>query len=232
MTRFLIASLLGVLVFAVTLWLGAIGPKAIAHPVAGDGRDPIIAFEMVRTPAQLTQVIGEDRAGYAELRDALDKVNEVDFIYMTLYGAFIAVFFMAVAQQRDERRWLILSLVGIVAMLADVRENMALLVLTQEGADVSGNIAMLVTATWIKWFALGLTSAGAGLALYEDRSMPTFRLIGAIVGAATAGVTVAAYVDPVKYPEYMALGIFVSWIMMVVYAYRIGRGAQSTGLAS
>lgn len=226
MNRFLIASILGVVVFGVTLWLGAIGPKTIAHPVAGDGRDPIIAFEMVSTPAQLTQVIGEDRAGYADLRGALDKVNEIDFIYMTFYGAFIVVFFMAVAQQRDERRWLILSIVGVVAMLADVRENMALLVLTQDGADVAGTIGLLVTATWIKWFALGLASAGAGLALYQDRSMPTFRLIGAIVGAAAAGATVAAYFDPFKYPQYMALGIFVSWIMMVVYAYRVGRTAQ------
>lgn len=231
MNRFSIASLLGVVVFGVTLWLGAIGPKTIAHPIVGDPRDPVIAFEMVRTPVQLTQVIGEDRASYADLRASLDKVNEIDFIYMTLYGAFIAVFFMAVAQQRDERRWLILSLVGIVAMLADVRENMALLVLTQDGADVAGNIAMLITATWIKWFALGLTSAGAGLAFYQDRSMPTFRLIGAIVGAAAAGATVAAYVDSIKYPQYMALGIFVSWIMMVVYAYRVGRAAQSTGSA-
>jgi hypothetical protein len=231
MTRFSIVSLLGVVVFAVTLWLGVISPETIAHPMAGDTRDPIIAFEMVRTPAQLTQVIGEDRASYADLRAALDKVNEIDFVYMTLYGVFIAVFFMAVAQQRDERRWLILSLVGIVAMLADVRENMALLVLTQDGADVASNIAVLVTATWIKWFALGLASAGAGLALYQDQSMPTFRLIGAIVGVAAAGITVAAYVDPVKYPQYMALGIFVSWIMMVVYAYRVGRDAQSTGVA-
>ncbi len=172
-------------------------------------------------------MIGEDRGRYADLRDALDKVNEIDFIYMTLYSAFIAVFFMAVAQQRSERRWLILSLVGVVAMLADVRENMALLVLTQNGADVAGGIGMLVTATWIKWFALGLTAAGAGLALYHDHSMPTFRLIGAIVGAAAAGFTVAAYFDPFKYPQYMALGIFLMWIMMVVYAYRVGRMAQS-----
>ncbi len=51
MNRFTIASLIGVAVFAVTLWLGVIGPKTIAHPEAGDGRDSVIAFEMVRTPA-------------------------------------------------------------------------------------------------------------------------------------------------------------------------------------
>lgn len=225
--RFTLVSLVGVLVFGITIWLGALAPKSVAHPVEGDARDPIIAFEMVRDAAELRAVIGEDRASYTEIRDAIDKVNRVDFLYMTVYGAFIALFFMAIAQQRNDRRWLILSVVGIVAMLADVRENMTLLALTQDGADVTPLIEALVSATWIKWFALGLTSLGAGYALFEDTSMPRLRLIAMIVGLSASIFTCLAYLEPVKFPQYMALAVFLSWLLMVVYAHLIGRAQLS-----
>ncbi|MFZ3033159.1 MAG: hypothetical protein WA138_04030 [Parvibaculum sp.] len=228
MTRYGIVSLLGIVVFAVTLWLGVIGPKSIAHPIPGDGRDPIIAFEMVRSPADLTTVIGEDRFRFADLRAQMDKVNQIDFIYLSLYGAFIAGFFMAVSHQRGDRRWLILSLVAVVAMLADVRENMVLLTMTKGGGDVATQISALMLVTWIKWFGLGLTSLGAALAFFEDHSMPNFRLAGALVGVSAAAFTVAAYFNPFKYAEYMALAIFVTWILMVFYAYRVDRAVVSS----
>ncbi len=225
--RFTVVSLVGVLVFGITIWLGALSPKSVAHPAEGDARDPIIAFEMVSDAAKLTAVIGEDRASYAGIRDAIDKVNRIDFLYMTVYGAFIALFFMAIAQQRSDRRWLILSVFGIVAMLADVRENMVLLALTQDGADVSPLIESLVSATWIKWFALGLTSLGAGYALFEDHSMPRLRLIGMIVGLSASIFTCLAYLEPVKFPQYMALAIFLTWLLMVIYAHLVGRAQIS-----
>ncbi|MGV8997937.1 MAG: hypothetical protein ACOH12_13405 [Parvibaculaceae bacterium] len=227
MNRFKLASLLGIIVFGITLWLGAIGPKEVAHPQAGDQRNPVIAFEMVASPEELVATIGESRAGYAQLRDAMDQVNRIDFLYMTFYGAFIAAFFSAVAQQRNDRRWLIVAVVGIVAMLADVRENMMLLTLTQDAADMMPRIEALVSATWIKWFALGLTSLAGGYAIYEDTSMPTMRLIGLIVGLSAAGFTLASWIDPVKFPQYMALAIFVSWVMQVLYAYRVGKIATA-----
>lgn len=227
MTRFAIASLLGVVTFAMTLWLGAISPKSIAHPIAGDGRDPIIAFEMVRSPADLTAVIGENRFQFADLRAKFDKVNQIDFIYLSFYGAFLVTFFMAVAQQRGDRRWLILSLVAVVAMLGDVRENMVLLTMTKGGGDVTAQIHALMLTTWIKWFGLGVTSLGAALAFFEDHSMPTFRLLGALVGVTAVAYTVATYFNPFKYAEYMTLAIFVTWIMMVFYAYRVDRATRS-----
>ena len=228
MTRFAVVSLLGVVTFATTLWLGAIGPKTIAYPIAGDGRDPIVAFEMVRSPSDLTAVIGENGFQFADLRTQMDKVNQIDFIYLTLYGAFVAGFFMAVAHQRSDRRWLVLSLVAVVAMLADVRENMVLLMMTRGGGDVAAQIGALMLVTWIKWFGLGLTCLGAGLAFFEDHSMPTFRLLGTLVGVTAAAFTVAAYFNPFKYAEYMALAIFVTWVLMTFYAYRVDRAMASS----
>ena len=221
--RFTLAALLGVAVFVITAWLMVISPKQIAHPVEGDRRDPVIAFEMVQTPDDLTAVIGESRLQFGALREAIDQVNRVDFLYMTVYGAFIALFFSAVAQARNDRRWLVASVLGIVALLADMRENMALLQMTQDGAEVLPLIDMLFVATWTKWFALGLASLAAGYAIYSDMRMPYLRMFGGIFGVAAFAFTLSAYFHPLRFAQMMALGIFLVWIIQVIYAYRVSR---------
>ncbi len=221
--RFTLVTLLGVAVFVISAWLMTISPKQIAHPAEGDNRDPVIAFEMVRTSNDLTAVIGESRLQFGALRESLDNVNRVDFLYMTVYGAFIALFFAAVAQERNDRRWLVASALGIVALLADMRENMALLQMTQDGAEVLPLIDMLIVATWTKWFALGLASLAAGYAIYSDMRMPYLRMFGGIFGVAGFAFTVGAYVDPVRFAQMMALGIFLIWVIQVIYAYRVSR---------
>lgn len=223
--RFTLVTLLGVAVFIITAWLGTISPKQVAHPVEGDSRDPVIAFEMVRTPDDLTAVIGESRLQYGELREAIDKVNRIDFLYMTVYGAFIASFFAAVAQARGDRRWLVVSLLGIVALLADMRENMVLLQMTRDGAEVLPLIDMLIVATWTKWFALGLASAAAGYAMFSDASMPYLRMFGGIVGLAALAFTLGAYFDELRFSQIMALGIFLTWLIQTVYAFRLSRAS-------
>lgn len=223
MTRFGWVAVFGVIVFCITVWLMAISPKQIAHPVEGDARDPVLAFEMVRNTGELAQVIGENRADYADLRNALDNVNRVDFFFMTAYGIFIAAFFAAVAQQRADRRWLIGSALGIVALLADMRENMALLALTQDSGDTIALIHALFVSTWIKWFALGIAAAAAGWAFFSDHRMPYLRIVGGIVGVAALAFTVAAYWNPVRFPQQMALGIFLTWLIQVIYAYRVNQ---------
>ncbi len=215
----------GIVTFAITIWLGAIGPKQMAHPAAGDSRGPVIAFEMVSAVDQLAPVIGESRAEYADLRDAMDKVNRIDFLYMATYGLFVAAFFWAVAQARGDRRWLVASALGIAAALADVRENIALLALTQDGAAAAANIHVLVIATWTKWFALGLASALAAHAMFTTPRTPILRYVGGAVGAFALAFTIAAYVDQVEYPQVMALGIFLTWLIQTIYAFRLSRAA-------
>jgi hypothetical protein len=223
--RFGLVVALGIATLVITVWLGAIGPRQMAHPAPGDGRSPVIAFEMVSSVDQLAPVIGENRADYAGLRDAMDKVNRIDFLYMATYGLFIASFFWAVAQAKGDRRWLIASALGIVAALGDVRENIALLALTQDGADAAANIHALVIATWIKWFALGVTSALAGHAMFTTQETPILRYIGGVVGAFALAFTIAAYFNQVEYPQVMALGIFLTWLIQGIYAFRLSRAA-------
>lgn len=225
--RFGLTLALAVATFVITGWLAAISPPEVAYPVEGDMRDPIIAFEMVTNAEQLVAVIGENRAEHAALRDTIDAVNRIDFLYMTIYGLFIAAFFWAVAEAKADRRWLAGSALALVAALADVRETTALLALTQDGGDVAADIQALMVSTWIKWFALGLAAALAGLAMITTPEMRVMRYIGAVAGAAALVLTVAGYTDQVRFPQAMAIAIFLVWLLQAIYAFRRMRAMSS-----
>ena len=57
--------------------------------------------------------------------------------------------------------------------------------------------------------------------------MPRLRLIGMIVGLSASIFTCLAYLEPVKFPQYMALAIFLTWLLMVIYAHLVGRAQIS-----
>ena len=223
--RFGLTLALGIATFLITGWLAAISPSEVAYPVEGDMRDPIIVFEMVTIEEQLVAAIGESRAEHTALRDALDRVNRIDFLYMTIYGLFIATFFWAVAEARADQRWLAGSALAVVAVLADVRETATLLALTQDGGDTTAQIEALVVSTWVKWFALGIAGALAGLAMLTTPQTPVLRYLGAVAGVAALALTVAGYADQVRFPQALALAIFACWVLMAVYAYRRSRAA-------
>ncbi|MEQ8267998.1 MAG: hypothetical protein RH982_12420 [Parvibaculum sp.] len=220
MNRFGLTLALGIATFLITGWLAAISPKQVAYPVAGDMRDPIIAFEMVTNEEQLVAAIGGSRAEHEALRDAIDTVNRIDFLYMTVYGLFIAAFFWAVAQAKGDRRWLAGSALALVASLADARETAALLALTQDGGEVAADVQALMVSTWIKWFALGIAAALAGLAMLTTPEMRVMRHVGAAAGGAALVLTVAGYVDQIGFPQWMAVAIFFVWLLQTIYAFR------------
>lgn len=220
MNRFGLTLALGIATFLITGWLAAISPPQVAYPVAGDMRDPIIVFETVTNEEELVAAIGESRAEHEALRDAIDAVNRIDFLYMTVYGLFIAAFFWAVAQTKGDRRWLAGSALALVASLADARETTALLALTPDGEDVAADIQALMVSTWIKWFALGIAAALAGLAMLTTPEMRVMRYVGAVAGGAALVLTVAGYVDQVRFPQWMAVAIFLVWLLQTIYAFR------------
>src|SRR3546814_1960543 len=95
--------------------------------------------------------------------------------------------------------------------------------MTQVCAEVFPLIAALIIATWTKWCALGLASLAAGYAIYSYMRMPYLRMFGGIFGVAAFAFTLSAYLDPLRFAQMMALGIFLIWIIQVIYAYRVSR---------
>ncbi len=227
-TRFLSVSVLGSIVIAMTAWLASIGPSAVAHPVADDPRAPIIAFELARSLDDLRNVIGENgiEPSYRQVRDAFDRLNRLDFFYLTAYGLFVSAFFWA-ATPRLGWRWLHTACaLGLIAALGDIGENLILLELTSESSDPASLLEALHVRTWVKWGALGLAASLAGAVMGGDARAAWLRYAGAFAGAAALLLTVASYFSPVELAQLMAFSIFAAWLVQIFYAVRIAMKEQ------
>ncbi|MDR3414653.1 MAG: hypothetical protein P4L83_00570 [Nevskia sp.] len=193
------------------------------HPVepldGAYGGEAMLAFELAETPAELARVIGSDppSAEALAVRQDMDRANHIDFLYMFLYAGFIACSCGSLALVHG-RRWLWLgALLGPLAAVWDIAENMALLSLTKPGADVPALLAALHVRTLAKWELLAVASAlfAAGFVGGSRRPVTVAAATVAILAVA-AGVLAA--LSPASFIAPLAYVIAVVWIWQLAFA--------------
>jgi hypothetical protein len=183
------------------------------------GDQAMLAFELAQSPADLARVIGPNppSASAVAVRAAMDHANHIDFIYMALYGAFIA-FSCAYLALAKKRNWLIIAaILGPIAACFDVAENLALLSLTRTDANVLPLLSSLHVRTFGKWELLAVTSAmfAAGFIGSRPRWITLVAILVALIALASGILT---YVNPPKYSALLAYWIAVVWLWQVIYA--------------
>lgn len=194
------------------------------------GYPPVIAFELARTPADLTALFGDGPSACREaLVSAMDRINVLDLaLFIPAYAALLAGLFAGLGRRSAWRRPALaragLALTG-AAVSADVAENLCLLGLTPELDATSTSLAVLPIATGAKWLALGVGSALGGLALGTGAwpsptpgraRLPSWAAaaILACSGAAVLGAT-AAIASPALFGRHLELSIAVSWLPLL-----------------
>jgi hypothetical protein len=183
------------------------------------GDQAMLAFELARSPAELARVIGPNPpSGNAmAIRAAMDHANHIDFVYMALYGAFIACC-CAHLSLSNKRNWLMIAaILGPIAACFDVAENLALLSLTRADANVLPLLASLHLRTYGKWELLALTSAmfAAGFIGNRQRWINVVAILVSLIAVASG---ILAYANPPKYSPLLSNLIGAVWIWQVAYA--------------
>jgi hypothetical protein len=208
---------LGVLV--VTGIFGSLKLQSVETLNGAYGDQPMLAFELAESPADLARIIGPDppTAKATAVRKAMDHANYIDFAYMALYAAFIA-FSCANLGLAQKRPWLFVAVaLGPIAACFDVAENLALLALTRSDADVAPLLAALHVRTYGKWELLALTSAMFAAGFIGNRRR--WITVVALLVSLTAIVSgILAYVDPTKYIGLLSTGIGAVWLWQLVYS--------------
>lgn len=120
-------------------------------------RNPTIALELARTPADVQAIVGDERLRH-HMRDGVD----FDFLVIAFYG----VFYLALALALVERPWAPGVWLGAVAAvciasgaLFDVLENLRLyqvLALADGSPELPDRLHDLTSATFWKWHQLFL----------------------------------------------------------------------------
>lgn len=230
--RFIWPPILAIATIVVVVWLGSIGPTRIAQPGAPVADGPMIAFELVRTPDQLSAVIGRpgDPATQA-LRDAFDRENRWDFLFMATYGLFLFSLLRA-AGPADSRRWLIFAIAApVICAGADVLENLTLFAMTAGEGEAAALITRLEIFTWIKWLGLGIATAAAGLALARGRGSRIVGLLGFVAGITALGACVGGFLMPVKLGADMSAALAAAWLLLTFLVVVRGLGPRTPGPA-
>jgi hypothetical protein len=217
--------IVGAATLAMTLLLAALFPRAMG-PLPEGMRTPVVAFELARSAEEVERMFGpRDSAERASWAAAMDRGNVVDFAFMVLYGAYLALFAQTLRQLGARSRWLVL--LAPVPALMDALENLELLRITSMlGHDFAAPLARLAWFTWSKWLLLALN-----MALWM-RPLWRLGLLGraaALSAGLTALMTAAALFVRGRAAELMGLGCALTMLLTWFVALQLlRRGAIGT----
>lgn len=213
---------IGISLLITGLFMMWIFPSEVAEMPDGMN-SPIIAYEMVRTEAEVRAMFNpDDRWNYPVLVKAMNKGNLLDFIFMALYCWFLFGFAAEIAKRFKAFR---LHFVGACALVpvilfADLIENIQLLsinsLFVQE--SIEDQLAILQVSTWTKWF--GLAACILLMAPYFLKEQGYVKVIGGL-GILSAVLSIFAFIFRSFVIELFALSVTLTILLMVVYCYTV-----------
>jgi hypothetical protein len=219
----------GIAVLITVILIMPFFPIEAATDISGYG-SPVIAFEFARTPVDLVAVFGGDtdpaRVGRIVM---MDQGNRWDFLFMTIYSLFGAMFGLAVRHRKATLGTVIL-VAALIAGLADAVETRTLLSITAQMSDGIANPAGLATL-WIpvtiKFIGLALSIICAGLFLGSRKNV-TWKALGALT-VLSALLSVPALLSPADLGNLLTPSVGMGWVVMLAYALtRSVKGATPT----
>lgn len=218
-SRFSWAAAAFALALVTGLWVFDAGPAQMSCQISGECdyrvQNPVMAFEMVRSRAQLADVISPDPASQP-VRDAFDESAHRDFLFMGAYGLFMVAMIWALAG-RPGWKWLLpFCFLGVAAVVADGFENRSLMALTATPADPIPVMARLITLTWIKWAAIAVFAVICAAAIALRRKPLWVRLL-ALPCLPAPVITALAYFDPEPWADMMSNSLALVWLSLFVY---------------
>lgn len=189
-----------------------------AGPLPRGFSSPILAFELAATRDEVETMFAADGSDEREaLRQAMDRGNQIDYLFMLLYGAFLATVSLGFARTHTTKLLPVVALAPLAAA-ADAVENIQLLTITRAlGGDYTTALDRLQVWTRVKWGALALALVCLAPALFRGNLLE--RMVGTL--CALTGLTALAAIYQRAYcMEVFALCVMLSFIGLLPVAWR------------
>jgi hypothetical protein len=193
-------------------------------PVCGNLRanyTPIIAFELVRSVADLHAIFGDSagacRSAIAQQMDAINRGDSAFFI--PAYGAFLIFFFLGL-RSRNRRLASIAIRITFLACAADYVENTCLFHLSVNPDVASGWLSLLMWATEVKWVGLGIVNAIGGYVLFSSHAggwLDRVAIVPCVLSAVAALISIPT---PAVVGPYLSQAIGFGWIVLLLVDVR------------
>ena len=217
----------GLFVTLFSLHLAQVFPADAAGIHPGYGA-PVLALEFARSEADLFAVFGAEGDPLQVARLAAMRAgNEQDYVFMLLYGAFLASGCYALWREL-RRRWLLIAVaLPILAALCDAYENWLLLDIQAAFTlgDYSPAMASLPWPVAAKFLLLTLTNIAIGYAMVQMGRW--WQFAGTLI-LIPCLATVMALIAPGAFGWTLTAVIGAGWFGLLVMAaigsyYALGR---------
>jgi hypothetical protein len=215
------ARVIGALLMLCAIAIVAVFPVA-AGPLPRGFGSPILAFELAATSAEVETMFGEPgSAQRAELMRAMDRGNQLDYLFLLLYASLLCAVALGFARHTGSRSLLVSVVLAPLSAAADAVENLQLLAITRSlGGDYSTAIERLNVWTRIKWGCLAWALAWLAPTLFRgDRVERVVAVVCALTGLSALG---AAY-QRAYFMELFALCVMLAFLGLVIVAWRRAR---------
>jgi hypothetical protein len=220
---FRVATWVGVITLGVAVWLTLVFPREMG-PLPSGIKTPIIAFELARSTAEVETMFGpvgsSERVAWTR---AMDAGNQQDVVFLVVYGLFF-LFFSRGLVELGGRSAGFGRVIALMPSVMDAIENMQLLAITQKVAaydkDYASELSSLALFTWAKWIGIALIFASWVPALWARGKIGR---VTALLAVGTCASTLAAFFTRGVAAELMALGVGLTVLAALTFAFRSSR---------
>lgn len=203
--------------------LAVMGVMLLVYPVQVPSQDlaylpPALALQFAREPIDVLRVFGI--AGTPERSSIVADMhagNVIDYVFMSVYGLFLSLFFHGQRRKTGVRAWWSLVPMIAVAIAFDVLENGVLGKITNqpEAPNMPTLLNELHLFSWGKWSTLAVVSAVAGMSFFARGA-----IVLGVLCLPPLLVILPAYQEPGRLAVFLVLGVGLSWAVMLSHAVK------------
>jgi hypothetical protein len=184
-----------------------------------DLNSPILAMELLRSPADLPSVVGNP-SDTKNNRKGVERLTKIDFAFIFAYGSLFTFVSLRLWQRSCSLAALLVLGAGLGAAVFDVLENLAIF-RTLECLCTTPRFPSL-----IKWTLTFITLIVVAPVFVDSTLKPLRRTIGVLAAAVcvTTGIVglagILLRVDPLieKGAAFMGLGLLFGWLFFATRA--------------
>lgn len=205
----------GLIVIAISIYFGLIpNIEGCAPDVDASNLGSIIAFELVRTPADVQALFGTGSCTEPFVA-AMRHATWVDaLLFIPAYTAFLVCALLALRGYGGSLASIGIAAVGAAAVFDQI-EGFWLFMIMDGLPGTQGEINWLIPAVRSKFALLGIGAICAGVLLTRHRGMGY--LFGALV--ALGGVGTMALIFSDDYARVTIQGSAISWLALFIVAF-------------
>lgn len=209
--------IVGIIVLLISFAMMPINPSK-AGTLPEGFFSPIIAFEFIKTNAEVTELFNVPNQ--SELLSKFNLGLKIDFVYMIAYSLLLALVLMIIYKKTGGKKfYLFMIILPFIIMFGDFFENLQLLTITSnlQSGDFQDSLALLPFITWIKWG--GLTVYFSILSFFFLKSKKAFGKIYSVTAALTLLLAIISIFTRSMANEIFVLSIGLLFILVIAFSW-------------